>query len=201
LILGAAATLFGVRAQAAMIPPGGVQLPAVAEPDPTGATTVVASTTLPFTAGTFSGTLTSEVLSGDTSNPFGSNFLTFTYKVSNSPGSAHAIERLAVSNFDGFQTDASYRNDPGPTAPLLITRSPDGQVMGFNFVSPALLAGQMSELLVVQTNALTYQPTTASLIDGTTATVASFAPLAVPEPATVTLFALAGGAALVRRRR
>jgi hypothetical protein len=191
-------TLCGIHAQAAPIVPGGVQFPAVAEPDPVGAALVITSGAIPFTAGTFAGTLTSSVFTNDASNPFGPNALTFTYQVTNGAGSAHDIERLAVSNYDGFLTDASFQSAAG-VPPTMITRSSDGQVMGFNFIAPAIDGGQTSSLLVVQTNATSFQPTTASLINGTTATVASYAPLAVPEPAA--LSALAFGAAALRRRR
>ena len=53
----------------------------------------------------------------------------------------------------------------------------------------------------VQTNATSYHATTAAVNNGTNAEVASFAPLAVPEPATVSVLAFAAGAALLRRRR
>lgn len=60
--------------------------------------------------------------------------------------------------------------------------------MGFTFVS-GLAPGSNSALLVVQTNAAFYQPTIASLIDGSVASVASLVPTAVntPEPSSVVL--------------
>jgi hypothetical protein len=194
--------LFAVSARqslAAPILPGGVQFPAVAEAQPTGATTLVANSgPVAFTAATFSGTLTSQVLSGDTSNPFGTNALTFTYLITNNAGSPHDIARLAVSNYGLFQTDASYNGASG-VPPTIISRSADGQVMGFDFISPALDAGLTSSLLVVQTNSTSFQPTTAVLIDGSTTSASSFAPLAVPEPVMLPAVGLLA-AAMLRRR-
>ena len=56
---------------------------AVGETDPTGGT-VLSSLSAPFVAGTYSGTLISQVISGDPSNPLGG--LTFTYLLTNNLG-------------------------------------------------------------------------------------------------------------------
>ena len=64
---------------AAPIVPGGVHLPAIAEPDPVGATLVFSTGFVPFSAATFSGDLRSSVWNNDASNPFGPNALTFVY--------------------------------------------------------------------------------------------------------------------------
>jgi hypothetical protein len=190
--------------QAVPIVPGSVQFPAAAEPNPTLGSSLVFSTgAVGFSTATFSGTLTSSVWSNDATNPYGLDRMTFVYEIDNFAVSADEITRLSISDFDSFLTDASFAPDDSATAPTLITRSANGTVMGFNFVVPGLAPGSNSTLLVVQTNAATYQNTTASLIDGTVASVASLAPLTVvPEPASVVLFTLGGlGLLWIAKRR
>jgi len=189
------------QAQAALLGPSSVLFPSPSEPGPTGGT-LLASTAVPFVAGTFSGTLTTEVFNNDSANPFGPTGHTFTYRLTNNGGSGHDIQRLAISNYTGFSTDASHNAASGTVIPTMITRSSGaGNVVGFNFDTPTISAGQTAMLLVVQTNATSFNPTTAAVQNGTNAQVASFAPLAVPEPATVSVLAFAAGAALLRRRR
>jgi hypothetical protein len=187
---------------AAPIVPGGVQFPAIAEPGPVGGTQLATTGPVAFSSATFNGFLTSSVFTGDTSNPFGLNGLTFVYQLVNAPNSGDSIGRLTVSSFDNFLTDVSYNPTlpVGGTPPTLITRSANGQVMGFDFVSPALAPNTAGANLVVQTNSTQFNPTFASVIDGSTAQVASFAPLPVPEPSAVAALALSA-LAIVRRRR
>lgn len=187
---------------------------AVGEPDPTGGI-VVASLSAPFVAGTYSGTLISQVISGDPSNPLGG--LTFTYLLSNNPGSINAMERLTVTRYAGWGTDVSYQTPvpAGHLAPTTNDRDATGDVMGFSFSNPVfvgpplgtigngvLSAGKTSALLVIQTNAPSYQPTIANVIDGSVTALNSYAPAtSIPEPATMGL-ALMGavGVALAMRR-
>jgi hypothetical protein len=181
---------------------------APAEPDPTGAFVVLHSETLPVNAATFHGFLTSQVIVGDTSNPFGPGALTFTYLLSNDTTSMHSMERITVNSFLGTKTDVSYQVAAGTQAPLLpgvaptlIDRSVLGDVVGFSFLAPipppvslgngVITPGSTSALLVVQTDSLVFRNTIASVIDGSTGTVPTFAP--VPEPSTLFIT----GAALV----
>lgn len=173
-------------------------MPAPGEPDPTGGT-VLASSTVPVVAASFTGTLTSTVIANDTSNPL--NGLTFTYVVSNAQSSIHPIGRFTVNGYEGFQTDASYETPSTGLAPTLINR-PQADVLGFNFIAnvgPGVLApGMTSAVLVIQTNAPAFTNDFASVINGYTATVPTFAP--VPEPATIALMAMGLGAVAIRRR-
>ncbi len=194
----AAITFCGRWAGAAPLPVGGNLYPAPAVPGIGGAT-LVASITDPVAAATFTGTLTSSVYVNDPANPGG---LTFTYLLSNNGPNAN--ERLTVSKFTGFLTDAGYVTGAG-VVPTLIDRT-TADVVGFDF-DPTPLGlgvigtGQSGDLLIVRTNATSSQPSTASVIDGSVATVPTFAPLSVPEPAALGMLACGAIGLLARRRR
>jgi hypothetical protein len=187
--------------RAAPLLPGAAFSPVPAENNPVGATLVFSTGFVPFTAATFNGSLRSDVYTNDVSSPFGPNFLTFVYEITNGAGSPDAIDRFTVSSFAGFQTDASFTPVPGPTAPAAVSRSANGAVIGFDFRLPGfpLAANSVGTPMVVQTNATLWAPTLASLIDGSVATVASVAPIGIPEPASVCLFV--GGLALLSSAR
>ncbi len=170
--------------QAAPLSVPGFLTPVPTEADP-GAAVPIAGTGLPvpFTGLGFSGVLVSTVYRG---NSFGPDNLTFTYQLSNDASSVNALHRLTVSSFENFLTDVSIQ--AGGIAPTLADRSTT-DVVGFGFLDGLgqgpVRAGMSSSLLVVETNAIAYSGSTASVIDGTTSTVATFAPLpAIPEPTT-----------------
>lgn len=183
---------FATQAHGAALVPGSVLIPSAAEADPVGATLVFTTGAVPFSVpGSFTGTLTTSVYSGDTSNTLGG--LTFTYLVTNDASSANSIGRLTVGEFASFATDGSYQVPTTAVAPASIDRNVSGDVVGFNFVpTPVdpltgfLTPGSSSSLLVVQTDAPAYLPSLANLIDGGVTSVASLGP-AVPEPSTVAL--------------
>jgi hypothetical protein len=184
---------------------GGTLFPAPPEPDPTGGVVVAGGFPIPFASGAFSGTLTSTAITGDPSNPFGG--LTFTYLLVNSASSLDSIDRLTISDFSGFSVDASYQIPLAGLPPALINRSLAGDTVGFSFFaippSGELTPGAGSALLVLQTSATAFAPTFASVINSTTASVASLAPAAVPEPSSLAFFGLGlfGLAACLRFRR
>jgi hypothetical protein len=182
-------------------PPGFIS-PVPVEADPLPSAVQIAQTSLPFTGTGFSGVLVSTVYRRP------DNQLTFTYQLQNNQSSANVLHRATVSSFAGFTTDASTQaGGAGIITPTLVDRStPD--VVGFSFLdgfgAGPVRPGQQSSLLVVETNAITHVASTAAIIDGTTATVGTFAPLmAIPEPGTWALgiIGLAGLIGVIRKTR
>jgi hypothetical protein len=152
---------------------------------------ILESSMLPFLSPTYNGTLSTTVIRGDSTNPFGANALTFTYVVTNGAGT-HSINRFTVNGFDGFTVDASYQTPQAVStiAPAYADRETNGSSVGFSFVLAPVGSGplgptQTSATLVLKTNATSYVPNLASVLDGFPATVGTFAP--VPEPSTVVL--------------
>lgn len=184
---------------AAPLPVGATLFPAPAEPGPMPGV-VVDSVSSPFVTPTFSGTVVTTVISGDLSNPYGG--LTFIYRVANDLGSIHPISRTTMNGYAGWLTDASYESPATGVAPALINR-PTADFVGFTYFDAPLGSGLVtpgtnSAVMVIQTNAPAYRVNYVSVIDGYVATVPSFSP--IPEPATLTMLALAGILAARRRK-
>jgi hypothetical protein len=195
---------FVSQVKAVFLLPGGV-LPAAFAPNPSNGT-VVASESVPFSSGVLQGTLVSSVISGDTSNPFaGAGGLTFTYQILVSSLSADSASQISVSSFASFQTSTSYNNTgsyAGTELPDYMSRSSGaGNVVRFTFLTSPIGAGASSALLVIQTDALNWTYTTAGITDGQTVNVNSYAPLAVPEPASCALILMGLTVAGLRLRR
>jgi len=179
-----------------------------------GSPTIVDTSTLGFTGlNTFSNVVftgheTTTVYSGDTNNGFGG--LTFVYNLSNDLTSTDAIDRVSLSGFAGFATDVGFIDPGGTFEPVAVTRSTNGDIIGFDFSalglgSDDILQGGTSSFLVVRTNAPFDIPDTMTIIDGGSGTASSFGPLpgggsGTPEPASLGLIGL-GSLALLRRRR
>lgn len=197
-------------ASAAPLAPGTVLFGPSTETDPVGGAVIDTLATSFAVPGAFSGTLTVDVISGDTSNPLGG--LTFVYTLENDGVSGpNSIGRLSISDWNSFALDGSYQIPvpAGDVAPATIDRNPSGDVVGFNFVpiagDPAsgfLVPGTTSAALVIQTDAPAYVGGAfASMIDGGAITIDTFVP--VPEPSTVILLltGLAGASVFARRGR
>ena len=184
--------------------------------DPAG--TLLASLVSPWsflvpapTGGVTSGELRSAVYLNTTGT------LDFYYQVVNDAGSSTDIARESSANFAGFTTWTGFRTDgstlaggifdDGTIAPFTSDRDNAGIVVGFNFGplgGDRVLAGTTSYVLVVSTEARNWRLGVSSIIDGGTATVASFQPGPgqfdiVPEPGTYMMFA--GGLGLLILRR
>lgn len=201
-LLGSIAVMsLATAAFASPLAPNSSLFPAVPEANPVGGL-VIASQTLPFATGLYSGTLTSQVISGDLSNPFGG--LTFTFQLTNNATSTSAINRLTVNGYTSFLIDASSNGAGGTVAPVAIDRDAGGDVVGFSFVNvlPGFFRvqpGATSSLLVLQTNATDFRSNIASLIDGTVTQVGTYSPV-IPTPGAMALVGL-GTLAVARRRR
>ncbi len=185
---------------------GSVALPLEAEP--VGAS-LVTSLNSSFTginvflATNFTGTLLSQVWSGDTSNPYGG--LTFTYVLSNDATSSvnDPLNFMKLSRFDGFQTDVSFFGLGNvPTSVERSTALNLGRQISFEFATPTRLQpGTSSAILIIQTDALAWQLGNASIIDDAIANAFTLVPdVAVPEPTTLSL-ALVGIVGIALRRR
>jgi hypothetical protein len=170
--IGIVACVVLIASQAWAIPivPGQTAI-AVAEPDPVGGLVVAGPLVSPMIGVAFTGTLTSTVIQGDATNPFGG--LTFIYQVANSPLSVDAIGRFTVTGYNGWMTDMSFQ-PAGGVPPATMDRSLAGTVVAYSFVGPplgpAVLApGMVSETLVVQTNAPRWIESIGNVIDGSIA--------------------------------
>jgi hypothetical protein len=147
-------------------------------------------------AGAFAGTLSARVYVDHPDNPLGG--LTFIYAVTNDAANPNSIGRASFSGFGLSEVDVQYLPSR-LVSPGYISRDPNGDVIGFNFVpQPAewtagFLRPRRTAVLLMHTAATRYAPTgTASFIDGGAASVPTFAP--VPEPST---FASLGFGALI----
>jgi hypothetical protein len=132
LLALATVVLVGSPARAASLSPGGTATPDSGSVGGTLLDTLVS----PFLAsGLFSGTLTSQVYSGDPFNSFGG--LTFVYQVENDAQIdtvPHDLHRIEIEGFGTFLTDVFFISEAG-NAPTSADR-PTADVVGVDFVVP-----------------------------------------------------------------
>lgn len=200
----AAVTFFVGPAMADSLAAGGSVVPTSLSALPSGLTLLASNGgpgyTLTGAGGTASGTATAWVYmtSGGT--------LDFAYQVTNNASSTDFVDTLSMASFAGFTTDVDYVNTPGDNAPSTATRSTgSGSVVNFDFFPNDIVAGDTSDVLLIETNATTFNPGTLSLIDSGVATVAAFGPAtpAMPEPGSLLMIGsgLLGLMAFRRRQR
>ena len=147
-----------------------------------GSTQVANTGVLSFSNSAFSGTIDESVFE-DTANTFGSGDLTWIIQVTNDASSSDAIARVTAGNFATFLTDVGDNGDAN--APSLVDRDTPGHTIGFSFASlGGLLAGETSDLLTIDTNAVRFTTGTLAVINSQTSDLNGFAPSAVPEPST-----------------
>jgi hypothetical protein len=166
---------------------------------PVGGTTLD-SFTEPFSSTSFAGSLTSSVISGDTSSTLGG--LTFTYQFSITAG-PDASGGISLGSFAGFDTDVSYQIPAAGVTPFVVNRSASGDNIEFYFIGSQVDVGETSALLVVQTDSQVFNFGTSTVNDNTgSPNVTILAPIAVvgtPEPTSVR-FVLLGLAVLAFAR-
>ena len=204
VIVLALAGFFTSISQAALLPAGsGLAAGGGVSPPPTG--TIVGTLTTPFATADLTGTITTNVISGDLSNGFGG--LTFIYSIHNSAASTDGVGRATVNDYTGVTVDATQLPLGSDVAPNLVNRSASGDVVGWNFQDingvNTLGPGLDSALLVLRTDALNFAPNSASVIDGSSTSIAALGPAAgiLPEPATLGLLGIAGVLIGHRRQR
>ncbi|HZZ28458.1 MAG TPA: PEP-CTERM sorting domain-containing protein [Pirellulales bacterium] len=188
--------------------PVGTSIPSSFFPGLAGNGTLLADTgALPFSTATYTGTLRSEVFTNDAANPFGQGNLTFTYLITDDTG-PDSIDRFTIDGYGagGISTDASYQAPTTGVIPATFDRSASGDVLGASFSLPALgfgvvAPGTASALVVIHTNSQVFTANSAFVIDSNTAQVATLAPVAVPEPASLVLLAIGSLLALFWARR
>jgi len=185
-------------------------------PPGTNPGTLLASESESFSFTTTGGT-TSGLLDSAVYNDGGT--LDFYYQVFNNATSASSLARMTATSFVGFTTGTSvgFRVDgssltgtpfvDGSVPPVTADMNSTGSVIGFSFNPPdsaKIAPGSVSSVLVISTDATNFKAGNASVIDGGTATVASYQPSsAVPEPRFYSLLLFAGivaGAVFYRKR-
>ena len=147
-----------------------------------GSTLVANTGSLPFSNIAFSGTI-DEWVYQDTANHFGSGDLTWIIQVVNSPSSSDAIGQVTAGNFATFMTDVG--DNGGANGPDLVDRDTPGHTIGFSWAETGgLVAGDMSDLLLIDTNASRFTTGTLAVINSETSDLTGYEPSPVPEPAT-----------------
>lgn len=151
----------------------------------------------------FTGTAYSYVVNYDNAGD-----LAFGFYFHNDATSKDSVERLTVTDFAGFGT-AVANGDNTFTAPSVphayfATRSTNGSILGFNWVvgnaDGAIDPGEEGRFVWILTDAKAYKNGQLSAIDGGVGTTDTYAPAAVPEPATMAVLGV-GAVAMLRRRR
>jgi hypothetical protein len=178
------------HANANVLPLGGTVAPDVFSIDYNTGYTAVADTGLQafsFAGGVDTGSVVQFVLKNNTTG-----FLDFVTEFNVTAG---VVQDLSVANFTNAGYSATYPDVgynslqcisgltgcPGTfVAPTGVNATGDGSVIEFTFGSTGVTAGELSNELVVQTNATTFSPGTIGLIDGGGATANGYEPAPAP---------------------
>ena len=187
----------------------------------TGAYSVLNSQTTTISApGFYTGSLFSQVIQGDTHNPFGGLDFVYQLTVDLNSGVSDGIHRMTVNGFNSLLTNVGIIRTPtdptlvGDRRPTSVDRDSTGGTIGWNFLpspqctpsgcfaTPSVLAqGKTSALLIVYTDATVYGHTSASVIDGSVTSTDTFAPVPEPETYAMMLAGLGLMGFVARRRR
>jgi len=187
--------------------------------------TLLASETVSLNSLTFTGTLNAAVFSGNNIFCPANNCLTFAYQVTDTAAAGAGtgvIETLTASSFGGLLTDIGDETlssafigfTAGGVAPYTVGRSAagNGSVIDFDYPDPPVVLGPgtTTNLLIIQTNAVSYAVGLFSAQDGATVTDSAYEPVlagsiqpSTPEPSSILLMgpALIGLGFLLKRTR
>jgi len=138
----------------------------------------------------------------------GFGHLAFGFYMHNDATSRDPIERITVKDFAGFSTTVANGDntftDPGTPHAYYATRTADGTSLGFNWVvgnaDGEIFPGTEGCYVWIETDAVAFKDGELAAIDGGVGTTDTYAPAAVPEPATMAVLGIAA-AAIMRRRR
>jgi len=191
-ILGVALLALAPAAKATVLVPG--QGPTAATVLP-GGTALLATTGGTFSSPTITGSWEAAVLS-DPLNIYCAGCLDFQFQVVDVTSKTDSVDRITMSDFTGFLTDAGYVSPTAfcgiivcssgtPKAPATVDRV-TADVVGFDFAG-GITKGNGSDIITVETNATHYTAGYVSLIDSLPTYVVAYAPAVVPEPATLSL--------------
>lgn len=154
--------------------------------------------------GTFAGVITGSPSGSYTAQVFNNSngFLDFVYQFSNT-GAADVVDSVTMANFAGFLTDVFVQGSGKPpvSAESLGTNPNVIKFFFSNSVNNDVGPGQSSNILVIATDATSFQNGVFTLQNGDTDSVVAFEPV-VPEPSSMLLFGtgLSAVAATLRRR-
>lgn len=206
----AAAALYATPAFSTVLAPGASGV----TPDPFNLATqgtLLASLSVPASALTFTGTMTSAVYRNT------SGTLDFYYQVTRTGSGTsgdEAIQRFTSSSFAGFSVDAFFEalatgpfvamnNGAGDAA--TDARNVSGGILTVDFGANPLDGTENSGVYIFRTNATDFTTGTFGILDGSAAQGPTFAPTLLPEPGTwMTMlagFGVLGMALRFRRRR
>jgi hypothetical protein len=160
---------------------------------------LLAVTNYNFSAASLSGKLMSKVWADDEANPFGG--LTFSYRLVNTGECDDSLGWFSLGGFAGLSVDVNYFT--GGVAPRIAQRSVSGAVVSFGFFDrngdETFEPGDSSAWLIVQTSAHDWCVNQLVGVDTEMVAAATFTPVAVPEPASVSIVAFAGLVLWARR--
>lgn len=132
------------------------------------------------------------------------NTLSFEFVFRSDDTSDQSISNATMHGFTGWATDVDFVTDfGGDVSPESASRSGSGDDVAFHFTSTSgfVNPGQLTYQMYVNTNATAFTDSTLDIEADGGATVASFAPTAVPEPASLAILGLGTLAAFRKRRK
>ena len=174
-------------AHANILVAGGSVTPSAMTPGGTLLASIVGGTITPSGVPDFTATYSTWVYR-DPTNFFCSNCLDFVYQFTNNGPAVN--ERYSMSSFDGFNVSVGM-DLLGVHDPVSINRTllGPGSIVAFNFFpfGDEIVAGETTQLLVIETDAHFFTKGTVSAQNGTAGSNVAFQPSAIPEPGSLIL--------------